>query len=212
MSVDNITESLDDMQSCVSTECDDDEFLPLKLPKRKKKVRTYPQPNEHIPEETKDDDLKKGELYSYNFLLNRLYDKLRSDNPKLTGTPSKAKLQPLDVQKDGTRKTLVANFENLCTELNRDMNHVMQYIVTELCVKGSIDGSKRLVLRGRFSPGALGTIARKYVNEYVICYACKTVDTIIEKDKQSRLNILRCNTCGASRCVQHIVQGFRAKV
>jgi translation initiation factor 2 subunit 2 len=150
--------------------------------------------------------------YTYEFLLNRVQEKLKIDNPHLTGIPTKTKLQPLDVHRDGVRRTLVTNFIPLCKELNRDPNHMMAYILSELSVAGNLDGTQRLVLKGRFSPSALGSVARKYVTEYVICHACKKINTIILKDKTNRLHVLHCDVCQATRTISSIQQGFRAKI
>jgi translation initiation factor 2 subunit 2 len=207
----------------VVEECDNDLagklLLDLPLKKKKKpKQLTSIFDTSSIPSEQESASSKKfhecknTNTYTYEFLLNRVQEKLKDDNPSLTGILTKAKLQPLDVHKDGVRRTLVSNFMPLCKELNRDPNHMMAYILSELSVAGNLDGTERLVLRGRFSPSALGSVARKYVSEYVICHACKKIDTIIIKDKRNRLHVLHCDTCHATRTISAIVQGFRAKL
>jgi translation initiation factor 2 subunit 2 len=153
-----------------------------------------------------------NDTYTYQYLLSRALTNLKKDVPQLTGTPIKVKLQPLDVQKEGIRKTIVTNFMQFCKQVNREHTHVMAFILAELCVIGSLDGTLRLVLRGRFNSSSIESIARKYINEYVICNACKNIDTLLHKEPINRLLVLTCETCLASRTLQHITQGFRAKV
>ena len=53
---------------------------------------------------------------------------------------------------------------------------------------------------------------RRYVNEYVLCPGCKSVDTLLDRDSTTRLMHLRCQQCGASRTVTAIKSGFVARV
>lgn len=188
--------------------------LQLNLSSRKKKRSKKREIEEDFGDATNDVGASSSSnpTYSYTFLIRRVYEQLQRNNPELTGETSRVSLQPLDVQREGTRKTAVTNFNHLCTTLHRDHEHVMAYILAEFSATGSIDGTKRLLLKGKFSPASIETVARKYIREYVICDACKCLQTTIDRDKTSRLLFLRCNQCFASRAVQPITQGFRAKV
>lgn len=188
--------------------------LQLNLSSRKKKRSKKREIEEDVIEPSHDVGASSSSntTYSYDFLIRRVYDKLQRNNPELTGETSRVRLQPLDVQREGTRKTAVTNFNHLCTTLRREHEHVMAYILAEFSTTGSIDGTKRLLLRGKFAPASIETVARKYIREYVICDGCKCLQTTIDRDKTSRLLFLRCNQCFASRTVQPITLGFRAKV
>jgi translation initiation factor 2 subunit 2 len=61
-------------------------------------------------------------------------------------------IAPPQVSREGTKKTVFANFEELCISMNRNTTHVQQFILAELGVFGSQDGGKRLIIRGRFQP------------------------------------------------------------
>ena len=52
----------------------------------------------------------------------------------------------------GTKKTLWVNYQEICTMMRRNPDHVFQFMMAELGTEGSIDGSKRLVIRGKFVP------------------------------------------------------------
>ena len=52
----------------------------------------------------------------------------------------------------GTKKTLWVNYQEICLMMRRNPDHVFQFMMAELGTEGSIDGSKRLVIRGKFVP------------------------------------------------------------
>lgn len=155
---------------------------------------------------------KSTEAYTYDFLISRAFSYLNTNNPELTQRPSKTHLQPPQVVREGTRKTVVTNFANLCKELNRDVEHTMSFILNELCVDGSIDGTNRLILKGKFPPSAIESVARKYIYEYVMCQSCKGLETLIQKDKSTRLSFMKCNLCQSCVSIKPITAGFRAKI
>ena len=42
--------------------------------------------------------------------------------------------------------------------------------------------------------------------------ACKSPDTLLDKDQSTRLYVLRCQQCGAGRSVTAMKQGFVAQI
>jgi len=150
--------------------------------------------------------------YTYEELLDRVFGILRERNPELTGERRRTVLKPPQVAREGTKKTVFTNFMDLCKAMNRNNEHVSAYLLAELGTSGSLDGQQRLVVKGRFLPKSFETVLRRYVNEYVLCPGCKSVDTLLDKDSATRLMHLRCQQCGASRTVQAIKSGFVARV
>jgi hypothetical protein len=80
----------------------------------------------------------------------------------------------------------------------------------ELGSEGSIDGSQRLMLKGRFVPKKIESLLRKYILEYVTCEMCRSPDTLLNRDPVSRLFFVNCKSCNASRAVSSIRAGFQA--
>jgi translation initiation factor 2 subunit 2 len=150
--------------------------------------------------------------YTYEELVGRVFEILSEKNPELTATKKRILLRPPEVQKEGTKKTVFANFMELCRMMNRNSEHVQQFLLAELGTSGSLDGNSRLILKGRFQPKAFEVTLRRYITEYVLCLSCKSMDTLLDKDSATRLNYLRCQQCGASRTVATIKQGFVARV
>lgn len=199
------------------TVIEDDDILnlDLSLMKKKKKNKNRVLDDTEIQQTTHSPMglySQSTENYSYEFLIQRVFGTLYANNPELTQRPTKTRLQAPHVLREGTKKTVVTNFANLCKELNRDVSHTMSFMLSELSANGSIDGTNRLILRGRFDPKAIESVARKYIYEYVMCHGCKCLDTIIVKDKSTRLTYIQCNLCHSSASIKPIVSGFRAKI
>ncbi|KAI8472358.1 MAG: eukaryotic translation initiation factor 2 beta [Monoraphidium minutum] len=150
--------------------------------------------------------------YVYDELLDRVFGILREKNPELTGERRRTVLKPPQVAREGTKKTVFTNFMDLCKAMNRNNEHVSAYLLAELGTSGSLDGQQRLVIKGRFLPKSFETVLRRYVNEYVLCPGCKSVDTLLDREATTRLMYLRCQQCGASRSVATIKSGFIARV
>lgn len=187
--------------------------LELNLGKKKKKSKTARDCfRDESAQASTSASLSNDQEYTYMFLLKRAMANISAMNPSLCSEPTKTKLKPLDIQREGTRKTVVTNFGALCKDINRDKNHVLNFFLCELCNDGSIDAQDRMILKGRYSPGAITIIARKYIEQYVMCSGCKSFDTIIDRDKATRLFFLRCSNCHASQSVSPIQQGYRAKI
>ncbi|KAH9608794.1 hypothetical protein KSS87_019687 [Heliosperma pusillum] len=148
--------------------------------------------------------------YLYEELLGRVFNILRENNPELAGDRRRTVMRPPQVMREGTKKTVFANFTDLCKMMHRQPEHVMAFLLAELGTSGSLDGQQRLVIKGRFAPKNFEGILRRYVNEYVICNGCKSSDTILSKE--NRLLFLRCEQCGSGRSVAPIKTGFVARV
>ncbi|KAI3853632.1 hypothetical protein MKW98_025149 [Papaver atlanticum] len=126
-------------------------------------------------------------MAKYEEFLDRMQNILRENNPeyeelldgavnavqesiqKLVGdilTPPKT-LTLLE----GINKTVLVNFMDICKKMNREPEHVINFLLTEMGTTGSLDGQQRLVVKRRFTTDNLKGFLRKYVNDYVICNA-----------------------------------------
>ena len=148
--------------------------------------------------------------YSYEFLLKRIYDNLRENNPEMSGDKKKLTLVPPQVLREGSKKTAFANIVDLCRRLNRTTDHLSSFLLAELGTTGSMDGTQRLIIKGRFQPLQIEAVLRKYILEYVTCRTCRSPDTKLHKE--NRLFFMTCEACGSSRSVVAIKTGFKAQV
>ncbi|KAI1358368.1 domain found in IF2B/IF5-domain-containing protein [Xylaria arbuscula] len=148
----------------------------------------------------------------YSMLLDRFYSQLAEKNPDHASTGSRSyKIPPPQCLREGNKKTIFANIEEITKRMKRSSEHVTAYLFTELGTTGSVDGSKRLVIKGRFQQKQLESMLRKYIIEYVTCRTCKSPDTTLEKG-ENRLYFMTCNSCGSRRSVTAIKSGFTAQV
>src|SRR3982751_464626 len=81
----------------------------------------------------------------------------------------------------GTKKTLWVNFQEICAMMRRSSDHVFQFMMAELGTEGSIDGNKRLVIRGKFVPKVCVFLAvilsRSFIDSSLLSHylvACST--------------------------------------
>jgi len=102
------------------------------------------------------------------------------------------------------------NFADICRTLHREPEHVLAFMLAEMGTTGSLDGSNRLVVRGRFVPKAIEGLIRRYISEYVTCQLCKSPETLLTKE--NRLYFVKCTLCGATRTVSTVTRGYRAQV
>eukprot|EP01038_Epipyxis_sp_PR26KG_P010555 gene10555-14181_t len=147
--------------------------------------------------------------YSYELLLNRVIDLIHHNNPELADK-KRFIIKPPQLMRVGTKKTLWVNFQEICTIMRRSADHVFQFMMAELGTEGSIDGNKRLVIRGKFVPKYIESLLRKYIVEYVACQMCRSFNTSLTRDNVSRLYFVQCQDCGSSRSVTQIRAGFHA--
>jgi translation initiation factor 2 subunit 2 len=194
---------------------EDDEFT-AKL--KQLEVKDQEEPAE---EQAQDGDMDAGtgiwahdetKSINYNMLLQRFFSQLSQKNPDhaLSGTKS-YKIPPPQCMREGNRKTVFANIADICKRMKRTEEHVTAYLFAELGTNGSVDGSRRLVIKGRFQQKQIENVVRKYIIEYVTCKTCKSPDTELNKG-ENRLYFITCNNCGSRRSVTAIKTGFSAQV
>mmetsp|Transcript_6712 Transcript_6712/g.21142 ORF Transcript_6712/g.21142 Transcript_6712/m.21142 type:complete len:213 (+) Transcript_6712:219-857(+) len=148
--------------------------------------------------------------YSYETLLDRVVEILQAKNPELQ-EKRRHTLKPPQLMRVGTKKTLWVNFAEICKMMNRSPEHLFQFFMAELGTDGSIDGTGRLVIKGKYMPKYIESLLRKYILEYVTCQMCRSPTTTLSRDPVSRLYFLHCNNCGGSRSVAPIRAGFHAQ-
>ncbi|KAF7874007.1 hypothetical protein EAF04_002679 [Stromatinia cepivora] len=151
-------------------------------------------------------------LIPYEQLLSRFFTLLAQKNPDHASSGSKSyKIPPPQCLREGNKKTIFANIAEICKRMKRTDEHVTQYLFAELGTNGSVDGSRRLVIKGRFQQKQIENVLRKYIMEYVTCKTCRSPDTELNKG-ENRLFFITCNSCGSRRSVTAIKTGFSAQV
>jgi len=147
--------------------------------------------------------------YTYDELLNRVFDIMRLKNPEMvSGTKQKFVMRPPQVVRVGTKKSSFVNFMEICKLLHRHQKHLLDFLLSELGTSGSIDGNNQLIIKGRFQQKQIENVLRRYIKEYVTCHTCRSPNTLLQKD--SRIFFLQCEACGSRCSVASIKHGFQA--
>ncbi|QPG76311.1 hypothetical protein FOA43_003697 [Brettanomyces nanus] len=159
------------------------------------------------------DEKQKETFIPYISLLDRFYEVLREKNPEMAGGQhQKLRIPPPEVARDGNKKTVFVNVQVIAHVLQRNPEHLIQYLFAELGTSGSIDGEKRLIIKGRFQAKNLESVLRRYIQEYVICQTCKSMNTELKRESTNRLHFIVCKACGSTKSVSSIKTGYQAQI
>ncbi|KAK0741227.1 domain found in IF2B/IF5-domain-containing protein [Schizothecium vesticola] len=149
---------------------------------------------------------------TYDPLLSRFFALLAQKNPDHASSGTRSyKIPPPQCLREGNKKTIFANIAEICKRMKRTDEHVTSYLFAELGTSGSVDGARRLVIKGRFQQKQIENVLRTYIIEYVTCKTCRSPNTELSKG-ENRLYFITCNSCGSRRSVQAIKTGFSAQV
>ncbi|KAJ1903508.1 translation initiation factor eIF-2 beta subunit [Coemansia sp. S16] len=146
--------------------------------------------------------------YTYGELLDRFFKLHRDKHQDAGGDGNKYKLSAPIMLRDGTKRSVFANVEDIAKRMHRPSEHVIKFLYAELGVSGNIDSNKRLILKGRYQQRQIETVLRHYIVEYVTCKSCKSGETSLIKENS--LNFVKCEDCGSTRSVSAIKTGFKA--
>lgn len=133
------------------------------------------------------------ENYNMDFMLDRLYTCLAQST-----TESRTTVDPPKIVVENKR-TCILNYKKICVQLNRDNNHLKEYIENQFSVKSNINANGSLILIGVFKSNNVIAIIKKYISENIACKECKSCLT--EIIKENRINYLKCNRCLSKKAI-----------
>lgn len=101
---------------------------------------------------------------SYPLLLTRFFTLLHNHHPDMLSSGARSyKIPPPQCLREGNKKTIFANIAEICRRMKRTDEHVTQFLFAELGTSGSVDGSRRLVIKGRFQQKQIENVLRRYI-------------------------------------------------
>ncbi len=145
---------------------------------------------------------------TYDSLLSRIYQIMGA-----THSASELSLKRLRRPKMaaiGTKRVGWVNFGETAETLNRTQEHLSSFIEAEFGTTISIDSKNCLIIKGRFSAEQIESVLKKYVEQYIKCKTCRSMETTLDKDLASRLPYLKCTVCLSTWFVSNIQKGFHA--
>ena len=178
----------------------DDVILTKKKNKKSKKEKNENKQKEN--EEKEDTGKNENEKFPYDTLLKRLYNLMKKENPN--SSTGGLKIPNIQVGIVGKDRSCWMNFEKVANSLNRNLEHLFQYILSELGIEGTIGGENQANFKAKVTQISLQKVLTKYINDYVRCPNCKSFNTILKKDQSTRLQQIFCESCKSEKTVQVI--------
>ncbi|UCG95227.1 MAG: translation initiation factor IF-2 subunit beta [archaeon] len=132
----------------------------------------------------------------YEKLLERAEEKISKE---LT-TEGRFKIPDASVLVQGNN-TIVTNFSEIASALERDPRHLLKFLSKQLAAPGSLEGGRASFL-GKFSEGQLDSKIKLYAGEYVFCPVCGKPDTKFIEEKG--VSKMKCEACGSKRFIKKI--------
>ena len=132
-----------------------------------------------------------------DFDYESLLDRARENIPEEISSRSRWRLPAPQIMIEGSN-TIFRNFNEVVSMMDRDENHVYQYILNELGTRGL--GTDRGLVSKAASTQANQRNDCQLRERYIKCSQCSAPDTHFVKE--DRTTLLKCQACGATRPVK----------
>jgi len=183
---------------------DEEDLGDVIITKKKRGKKQKKDENENIIEENE----KNGdEKFSYDFLLKRIYGLMKDHNTNSSTSGLKIPTIQINVGKD---RSCWMNLEKIANTLNRNIDDLFKYVLSELGIEGTKGGENQANFKSRVTQSNLQKVLTKYINDYVRCPNCKSFETVIKRDQSARLQLLSCLNCKSEKTVLVIKQRANA--
>ncbi|MHA1615899.1 MAG: translation initiation factor IF-2 subunit beta [Candidatus Njordarchaeales archaeon] len=133
---------------------------------------------------------------SYEEMLDRALKSL----PNEIKTPSGVEIPKAEIFHEAGR-TIITNWREILTKLNREERIVLRYLEHRLGTVGWVIKG-RAVLQGLYKRSRINKLLELFAKEYVICDVCGRPHTVLYKEKGQLIK--KCEACGAWRVVERI--------
>jgi translation initiation factor 2 subunit 2 len=121
-------------------------------------------------------------------------DRALEETPDITEGGDRFEVPEPNVRTEGNA-TVYENFQSTLDALDRDAEHVLKFLQTELGTSAQIDESGRARLTGDFRQVRVSDALEEYVDGFVVCPECGLPDTRLVQEKGTTM--LKCDACGA---------------
>lgn len=129
---------------------------------------------------------------------NKLLDRAIKDMPETVVSFSRIEIPRATGRLEGN-KTIISNFNQICKFFNRDVQHILKFLLRELATPCRLE-ENRLILGRRINPKLINEKLQEYADIYVFCPECKKPDTHLISEN-GKLYI-KCTACGARNNVK----------
>ncbi|MCS7140276.1 MAG: translation initiation factor IF-2 subunit beta [Candidatus Nezhaarchaeota archaeon] len=122
-----------------------------------------------------------------------LLDRALSQVPSKVAASGRFQMPKAKIIVVGNR-TIIQNFKEIVTTLNRQPEQFFNFLLHELGTAGTIEDT-RATLHGKFPKDKIDSLIEVYTKLYVICPVCKGIDTRLRKE--GKVLMIHCEACGA---------------
>ncbi|MCY0852086.1 MAG: translation initiation factor IF-2 subunit beta [Thermoplasma acidophilum] len=131
----------------------------------------------------------------------KLLEKAKNVLSSSTKNIDRLKIPDPEIIREG-KATIIRNFQDIVDIINRDPEHIIKFLTREFGTN-IVQNGRRLIINRKLTLEELLDKMNEYINTYVRCYECGSLDTEIQKS--GRISLLVCKACGA----QHPIHSVR---
>ncbi len=139
--------------------------------------------------------VKKDKANEYNLLL----DRAKSLIPEELSVTERLEIPKVKGHLQGN-KTIISNFFQIAKVLDREIEHVLKFLLKELATKADVKNTS-VLFNNKLSSVKINEKIQKYADLFVICKECGKPETKLVKE--NNLTFLRCQACGAKYTIQY---------
>eukprot|EP00766_Chilomastix_caulleryi_P005717 gnl/Chilomastix_caulleri/736.p1 GENE.gnl/Chilomastix_caulleri/736~~gnl/Chilomastix_caulleri/736.p1 ORF type:complete len:167 (+),score=36.48 gnl/Chilomastix_caulleri/736:359-859(+) len=162
------------------------------------------------------DDNEGGRDYTYAEMLGMIRGtvgrrKGQQSGRSTTGTAGMSKSELLSLLtptllRKGTNHIVWTNYPECCKALSRNSEHVRQFVLKELNTTGTMNAVGQLSLNGFFKTRDIILLLKNYIQKYVECAQCGSINTRLVKNTFNKKIIyeVHCSDCTALKPVDKI--------
>ncbi len=133
----------------------------------------------------------------YDDALNRGLERA----PDIEEAGSRYEVPDASVRPEGN-VTVYQNFQTTVDHLDRDAEHVLKFLQSELGTAAKIDEAGRARLTGSFKQSRVQDALEAYAEGFVRCSECGLPDTRLITENGA--TVLKCDACGALSAVPDV--------
>lgn len=121
-------------------------------------------------------------------------DRALEETPDIEDAGDRFEVPDAEVRQEGNA-TVVENFQDIVNTLDRNEDHVLKFLQTEVGTSAHIDENGRARLTGEFRQSRVADAVADYTEEFVVCPECGLPDTRLVTEQGAR--VIKCDACGA---------------
>ncbi|MFH1210971.1 MAG: translation initiation factor IF-2 subunit beta [archaeon] len=129
----------------------------------------------------------------------QLLERARKNLPEKTNQSSERFEMPKVKGHVEGNKTVIINFSQIASTLNREQEHLLKFLQRELATPAQVDGP-RLIFGRKLPSSLINSKIETYAKNFVLCKVCGKPDTKIIKEGDFKF--LKCAACGAKNPIK----------